>query len=78
MRRPAGLSDGDKPDNRLEIRSNTRLPPAQRFRRFADHDDGFSCRIGREQRQRVDEARADQRVAANPDARRLSRPSLVS
>ena len=39
---------------------------------LADHDDGFGVGVGREQRQRVDEARADQRVAADADAGRLA------
>ena len=38
---------------------------------LADHDHRFGVGIGREQPQRVDEAGADQRIAADADAGRL-------
>src|SRR5579864_315945 len=39
---------------------------------FADHHDGMRVRIGVEKLQRVHEIRADNRIAANPDASRLT------
>ena len=41
---------------------------------LADHDHRFGGRVVREQRQRVDEARADQRIAADADAGGLAEP----
>ena len=43
---------------------------------LADHDHRLGLRVGREQLQRVDEGGADERVAADADARRLAEAEL--
>ena len=73
--RGGGLSR-DEPDDRLvEIR----LDPGGGVllgvaAYFADHHHRFGRRILCEQLQRVDEAGADERIAADPDAGRLAQP----
>src|SRR5262245_63593682 len=62
-------------------KSNHRLPElaGDERRRFlfgraadlANHDDGLGVRIRVEEAKSVDEARADQRISANPDTGRL-------
>src|SRR5262245_26685773 len=39
---------------------------------LTDHDHGLSVRISGEEPQGVDEARADERISTDPDARRLA------
>ena len=65
---------GDEADDRLlEISPDPRRgvlfrAPAD----FADHDDRIGVGVGGKERQRVDEGGADQRIPADPDARRLA------
>ena len=79
MRRPGGaVCPATKPTTgfftlRLHVRRGGLLGVAADL---ADHDDRVRLRILVEQLQRVEEVRADDRVAADPDAGRLSDPEL--
>ena len=71
--RRRGLAGDEADDRLLEVR----LDPGGRVllgvaADLADHHDRLGRRVAGEQRQRVDEARADQRIAADADAGRLA------
>src|SRR4029450_3567810 len=51
-------------------------PPPGRAADLADHDHGVGSRVVLEEAQGVDESRADDRIAADADARRLADAEL--